>query len=194
MPPGWTEHEIGSTGIVAALPGGWIGFDEAALRDPAIRAELEREFAGARSLFASVGTGERSARVIYIAVDGRSRGTGAFAPNIAFVAVEPPVPRFLLDLGADFALTALEATFAIESDVGRGRLDTPIGPAARLEFEHRVVLEPGGPGVRVTHDGALVTTGDTSMLVSLNNDRSRPAAGTPSLAEVLGHLRLAASR
>lgn len=105
------------------------------------------------------------------------------------VLVEPAVPAFLLGIGADFAVSALEGALAIEGDVARERMETPIGPAIRIGFDHRIVLETGGAGRAVEHDGALVTTGATTVLVSRTVDAERTSRGAPTFDEVVATLR-----
>jgi hypothetical protein len=188
-PLGWTEHAIEASGVVLALPDTWVGFDEAALDDPVVRASLERDYTGARSLFASLDAGGRRARVVFVAVDERARGTGSFAPSVAIISVEPALPPLLLDLGADFVLQARERTLAIESGIRRARVATPLGSAARISFEHRVGGGTGEPGDRIAQDGALVTTGATSFFLSLNVDPGSTSATTPTLEAILGSLR-----
>jgi hypothetical protein len=171
-----------------ALPEGWLVLDEGDLADPARRAELEEDFAGAEALFGQLDAQGRRARLILLGVDARARDTGRFPAVVTIVAVEPAVPGLLLGIGADFAIDAFERTFELETDVTRTDVDTPIGDGIRLEFAHRLVGPAGGPGFGVEHDGAIVTTGDETFLVSRNVDPETMPADTPSLDAVLGTL------
>jgi hypothetical protein len=190
IPAGWAEHPIAPAGVSLALPADWLVFEETDLDDPAVRAELERDFEGARTLFGTLGTGERSARIAFLGVDPRARGTGRFTPSFAVIAVEPALPPLLLEIGTGFALDALEENLVIETEMIRSSIDTPVGPGVRVSFDHRVVPPAGGRGVLVAQDGALTTTGETSFLVSRNVDPRTAPGDTPTLDTVLGSLRL----
>lgn len=189
LPPGWEEHELDGSGTYLGIPGDWIVLDAEAVADPVRQAEIERDFAGAQALFGQLAAQGRSARIVLLAIDPAARGTGGFPPVISVVAVEPALPPLLLGIGADFAVSALENAFAIETPVEKSDLETPLGEGIRIEFEHRVVLSGGGAGARVEHDGVLVTTGSASFLVSLLVDPSTAPAGTPSLENVAATLR-----
>lgn len=189
VPAGWIEHPIERAGVSLALPADWLVFDEAALGEPAVRAELERDFEGARTLFGTLGDDERSARIAFLGVDSRARGTGLFTPSIAVIVVEPALPPLLLEIGTGFALGALEDTLTIETAMIRTSIETPVGPAVRVTFDHRVVPPAGGRGVLVAQDGALTTTGATTFLVSRNIDPRTAPSDTPTLDAVLGTLR-----
>ena len=188
-PAGWTDHAIEAAGVSLELPDGWLALDEAALADPDERRRLEEDFAGAEALFGRLDAQGRQARLVFLGVDARARGTGRFAPTVTVIAVEPALPPLLLGLGADFTVNALERAFAIETDVTRADLATPVGEGIRIGFSHRVVGAAGGPGVLADHDGALVTTGETSFLVSRNVDPETAPDDGPTLQEVLATLR-----
>jgi hypothetical protein len=188
-PAGWVEHPIEAAGVSLALPEGWLALDEADLADPDERASLEADFAGAEALFGRLDAQGRRARLVFLGVDARARGTGRFAPTVTVISVEPALPPLLLGIGADFAVDALERAFAIETEVVRSDLETPVGEGIRIEFGHRVVGRGGGPGVLAEHDGALVTTGSASFLVSRNVDPETAPGDLPALDEVLATLR-----
>jgi hypothetical protein len=189
VPAGWVEYDIGASGVSLALPEGWLALDEADLADPALRAELERDFEGAETLFGSLDAQGRRARIVLLGVDARARGAGFFAPNVTVVAVEPALPPLLLGIGADFAVSALEGAFAIETGIERSDVETPLGGGIRITFGHRVVGPAGGAGVLVEHDGILVTTGSVSFLVSRNVDPGTAPPDTPSIEAVVATLR-----
>ncbi len=105
-------------------------------------------------------------------------------------AVEPALPPLLLGIGADLASDAFESTFELETDVTRSDIDTPLGDGIRLQFTHRLVGPEGGPGFAVEHDGAIVTTGDETFLVSRNVVPDTVSADTPTLEEILATLRV----
>ena len=190
-PAGWLEHEIADSGLVLALPEGWLVVDETTLADPPRRAELERDFEGAETLFGQLDAQGRRARIVLLGIDERARGRGTFAPNVTVVAVEPPLPPLLLGIGADFAVSALEGAFAIETAIERSDVETPLGGGIRIAFSHRVVGPAGGRGVLVEHDGILVTTGSASFLVSRNFDPETAPPDTPTLEQIVGTLRSA---
>ena len=187
-PTGWTSHPLGDSTISLALPAGWLVLDEAALADDSQRAELEAGFAGASVLFGQLDAQGRRARLLLLGVDPRARDTGRFPPVVTVVAVEPAVPVLFLGLGADFAVDAFERTFELESEVTRADLVTPFGAAIRLGFDHRLAAPGGDAGFRVEHDGAIVTTGDATFLISRNVDPETAPADTPTLDEILATL------
>jgi hypothetical protein len=189
-PPGWVEHEIPGSGVTIDLPEGWRVVTEDDLTDPDRRAELARDFEGAEALFGQLEAQGRRARIVLLAVDERARGTGSFAPNVTVVAVEPVLPPLLLGLGADFAIAALESTFAVETEVARTNVGTPLGDGIRIAFSHRVVGPAGGRGTLAEYDGVLVTTGSASLLVSRNIDPETAPPDTPTLDEVVATLRV----
>jgi hypothetical protein len=189
VPAGWVEHEIGDSGVSLALPEGWIVLDEADLADPTRRVELERDFEGAEILFGSLDAQGRRARIVLLGVDARARGAGFFAPNVTVVAVEPALPPLLLGIGADFAVSALEDAFAIETGVERSDVETSLGGGIRITFWHRVVGPAGGAGILAEHDGVLVTTGSVSFLVSRNADPNTAPPDTPSIEAIVATLR-----
>ena len=189
-PPGWVEHEIPGSGVTIDLPLGWLVVTEDDLTDPDRRAELERDFEGAAALFGQLEAQGRRARIVLLAVDERARGTGSFAPNVTVVAVEPVLPPLLLGLGADFAIAALEGTFAVETEVTRRDVATPLGDGIRIGFSHRVVGPAGGRGILAEYDGVLVTTGLASLLVSRNVDPGTAPPDTPTLEDIVATLRV----
>ncbi len=186
---GWTDHALDG-GVRLALPSDWIVLDEDDLADPDQRAEVERDFAGAATLFGQLAAQGRSARIVLLAIDPRARGTGRFPPIVSVVSVEPALPPLLLGIGADFATSALRGAFVIETDVARSDMPTPVGRGIRLGFEHRVVTEPPGPGMLVEHDGVLVATGGVSYLVSRSVESGGAIADAPTLDAVVGTLRV----
>ncbi len=189
LPAGWVEHQIGASGITLGLPEEWIVLDEADLADPARRAELERDFEGAGTLFGQLDAQGRRARIVLLAIDPRARGAGFFAPNVSVVAVEPALPPLLLGIGADFAVSALEGAFAIETGIERSDVETPLGDGIRIGFSHRVVGPQGGGGTLVEHAGILATTGSASILVSRNLDPETAAPDIPTIEEIVATLR-----
>ena len=189
-PAGWQEHAIGDSPVQLALPEGWLAFDQADLADPDVRRQLEADFAGADTLFAQLDAQGNRAPLVFLAVDPRERGTGRFPVVVTAVAVEPALPPLLLGIGADFATDAFESTFELETDVTRSDIDTPLGDGIRLQFTHRLVGPEGGPGFAAEHDGAIVTTGDETFLVSRNVDPETAPADTPTLDEILATLRV----
>jgi hypothetical protein len=188
-PAGWLEHELVGSDVTVALPEGWIVLGEDELADPARLGELAGDFAGAEALFGQLEAQGRRARIVLLGIDPRARGTGTFPPTVTVVAVEPALPPLLLGIGADFAVAALEGAFEIETDIDQADVETPLGRGIRIGFAHRVVGPDGGPGFRAEHDGAIVTTGSASFLVSLNTDPETAPADTPALDEVLATLR-----
>lgn len=165
--------------------------DEDDLADQAVLTEIGRDFAGADALFGRLAAQGRSARIVLLAIDPAARGTGRFPPIVSVVAVEPALPRLLLGIGADFAVSALENAFAIETDVEQTDMETPLGEGVRIRFQHRVALSAdAGPGARVEHDGVLVTTGAVSYLVSRSVEIDGALAVTPTLETVTDTLRV----
>ena len=189
-PAGWQEHAIGDSPVQLALPEGWLSFDQDDLADPDVRRQLEADFAGADTLFAQLDAQGNRAPLVFLAVDPRERGTGRFPGVVTAVAVEPALPPILLGVGADFATDAFESTFELETDVTRSDIDTPLGDGIRLQFTHRLVGPEGGPGFAAEHDGAIVTTGEETFLVSRNIDPETAPADTPTLDEILATLRV----
>jgi hypothetical protein len=189
VPAGWQEHAIGDTAVRLALPDGWPAFDGADLADPDVRRQLEADFTGADALFAQLDAQGNRAPLVSLAVDPSERGTGRFPAVVTVVAVEPALPPLLLGVGADFATDAFESTFELETDVTRSDIDTPLGDGIRMQFTHRRVGPEGGAGFAVEHDGAIVTTGDETFLVSRNVDPDTASADTPTLDEILATLR-----
>jgi hypothetical protein len=191
LPAGWEEHELDGSGTYVGIPGDWIVLDAAAVADPARQAGIERDFAGAQALFGRLAAQGRSARIVLLAIDPASRGSGTFPPVVAVVAVEPALPRLLLGIGADFAVAALGSAFAIETEVEKGEMETSLGEGIRIGFDHRVVLSAaGGAGARVEHDGVLVTTGAASFLVSRLVDPVTAPPETPGLETFAATLRV----
>ena len=186
---GWQEHPIGDTPEQLALPEGWLAFDQADLADPDVRRELEADFAGADALFAKLDAQGDRAPLVFLGVDPIERGTGTFPSVVTVIAVEPALPPLLLGIGADLASDAFESTFELETDVTRSDIDTPLGDGIRLQFTHRLVGPEGGPGFAVEHDGAIVTTGDETFLVSRNVVPETAAADTPTLEDILATLQ-----
>ena len=188
-PAGWQEHPIGDTPVQLALPEGWLTLDQADLADPDVRRQLEADFAGADALFAKLDAQGDRAPLVFLGVDPSERGTGRFPSVVTAIAVEPALPPLLLGIGADLASDAFESTFEMETDVTRSDIDTPLGDGIRLQFTHRLVGPEGGPGFAVEHDGAIVTTGDETFLVSRNvvPETARPTHRR--LEEILATLR-----
>ncbi len=189
VPPGWTEHELDG-GVHVAIPFDWVVLDKDDLIDDVRLAPIIRDYAGADALFGQLAAQGRSARVVLLGIDPRARGTGRFPPIISVVAVEPALPRLLLGIGADFATSALQGAFVVGPDVDRSGMETPLGEGIRLEFEHRVVTEPPGPGMLIEHDGVLVTTGAVSYLVSRSVETAGPFTDAPTLEAVVDTLRV----
>jgi len=187
---GWQEHAIGDGAVRLALPEDWLAFDQADLADPDVRRQLEADFAGAKTLFAKLDAQGDRAPLVFLGVDPSERGTGRFPSVVTAVAVEPALPPLLLGIGADLAADAFESTFELETDVTRSDIDTPLGDGIRLQFTHRLVGPEGGPGFAVEHDGAIVTTGDETFLVSRNVVPDTASADTPTLDEILATLRV----
>jgi len=187
---GWQEHAIGDTAVRLALPEAWLAFDQADLADPDVRRQLEADFAGAKALFAKLDAQGDRAPLVFLGVDPSERGTGRFPSVVTAVAVEPALPPLLLGIGADLASDAFDSTFELETDVTRSDIDTPLGDGIRLQFTHRLVGPEGGPGFAVEHDGAIVTTGDATFLISRNIVPDTASADTPTLAEILATLRV----
>jgi hypothetical protein len=190
-PAGWTEHQVGDSPVRLALPEGWLTFDEAALADADVRRQLEADFEGADALFEQIDAQGSRAPLVFLGVDPRERGTGRFPAVVSVVAVEPALPPLLLGVGADFAIDAFERTFELETDVSRSDIETPLGGGIRLQFTHRLVGPEGGPGFAVEHDGAIVTTGDETFLISRNVNPDTAPTDTPTLDELLATLRVA---
>ena len=191
VPAGWIEHELDESGVFLALPEAWIVLDEAALADPGVQADVERRFEGAEALFGQLAAQGRSARIVLLAIDPRAAGTGAFPPIVSVVAVEPALPPLLLGIGADFATSALEGAFSIETDIEQTDMATPLGDGVRIEFGHRVVTDASGRGLLVEHDGVLVTTGADSFLVSRSVETDTRFGDAPTLETVVDTLRAA---
>ena len=189
-PAGWTEVALGDSDVRLALPADWLVLDEEALADADRRSELETKFAGAEQLFDQLDAQGSRAPLVLLGVDPREEGTGRFPQVVTVVAVEPPLPELLLGVGADFAADAFERTFELESDVTQSEIETPIGDGIRLQFTHRLVGAEGGPGFALEHDGAIVTTGDATFLISRNVDPDSAPADTPTLEEFLATLRV----
>jgi hypothetical protein len=189
-PAGWQEHPIADSPVQLALPEGWLAFDGSELADPDVRRQLETDYTGADALFAQLDAQGNRAPLVFLGVDPRERGTGRFPAVVTAVAVEPALPPLLLGVGADFATDAFESTFELETDVMRSDIDTPLGDGIRLQFMHRLVGPEGGPGIAAEHDGAIVTTGEQTFLVSRNFDPGTAPADTPTLDEILATLRV----
>jgi hypothetical protein len=183
------EHELAASNVRLALPEGWLVFNATELADQDVRRRLEADYAGADTLFAQLDAQGNRAPLVSLGVDPRERGTGRFPAVVTVVAVEPALPPILLGVGADFATDAFESTFELETDVTRSDIDTPLGDGIRLRFTHRLVGSDGGPGFAAEHDGAIVTTGEETFLVSRNVDPQTGPADTPTLDEILATLR-----
>jgi hypothetical protein len=188
-PAGWQERPVGDSPVQLSLPERWVAFGQADLADPDVRRQLEADYAGADALFAQLDAQGNRAPLVFLAVDPSERGTGRFPSVVTVVAVEPALPPLLLGVGADFATDAFESTFELETDVTRSDIDTPLGDGIRLQFTHRLVGPEGGPGFAAEHDGAIVTTGEETFLVSRNVDPETAPADTPTLEEILLTLR-----
>jgi len=164
--------------------------DEADLADPDKRASLEMGFAGAEELFNQLDAQGSRAPLVLLGVDPRESGTGRFPVVVTVVEVEPPLPELLLGVGADFATRAFQSTFEVETVFTQTDIETPLGDGVRLQFGHRLVGPEGGPGFGLEHDGAIVTTGDATFLISRNVDPSTAPADAPTLEDVLATLRV----
>jgi hypothetical protein len=173
-----------------SLPNAWLVLDEDDLADPDERASLEAMFAGAEQLFDQLDAQGSRAPLVLLGVDPRENGTGRFPVVVTVVAVEPPLPALLLGVGADFAAEAFERTFELETDVTQTDIETPFGDGIRLQFDHRLVGPESGPGFGLEHDGAIVTTGDSTFLISRNVDPDTAPADTPTLDDILATLRV----
>ena len=173
-----------------SLPDTWLVLDEDDLADPDQRASLETEFAGAKQLFEQLDAQGSRAPLVLLGVDPRENGTGRFPVVVTVIAVEPALPELLLGVGADFAAGAFERTFELETDVTQTDIETPLGDGIRLQFDHRLIGPEGGPGFGLEHDGAIVTTGDSTFLISRNVDHDTAPADTPALEDVLATLRV----
>ena len=187
---GWTEVALDHSDVRVSVPEGWLVLDEDALADADQRAELEATFAGAEELFDRLDAQGSRAPLVLLGVDPREPGTGRFPPVVTVVAVEPPLPALLLGVGADFAAEAFESTFELETDVTQSDIGTPLGDGIRLQFTHRLAGAEGGPGFALEHDGAIVTTGDATFLISRNVDPDTAPSDTPTLEELVGTLRV----
>ena len=173
-----------------SLPNDWLVLDADDLADPDQRASLESEFAGAEQLFNQLDAQGGRAPLVLLGVDPREEGTGRFPVVVTVVEVDPPLPELLLGVGADFATRAFQSTFEVETDFTQTDIETPLGNGIRLQFGHRLVGPEGGPGFGLEHDGALVTTGDATFLISRNVDPDTASADAPTLEEVLATLRV----
>jgi hypothetical protein len=189
-PAGWTELALDASDLRLSLPDGWLVLDEVDLADADQRAELEASYAGAEELFDRLDAQGSRAPLVLLGVDPREPGTGRFPAVVTVVAVEPPLPELLIGVGADFAAEAFEGIFELETDVAQSDIETPIGDGVRLQFIHRLVGRDGGPGFALEHDGAIVTTGDATFLISRNVDPDTAPADTPTLEDVLATLRV----
>lgn len=192
----WRQHAVPVAAVSVPLPPEWLPIEAEALDDPDERARLERDYEGAEGMFDALDAQEGRARIVFLAVDGSTRGTGRFAANLAVLAVEPRVPEIGLGVATDFALQALDRTLDLESDVERRAVTLPIGKAERVSFDHRVGAEPGEEGTLVRLDAALVTTRTSSFLVMLNRDAAPgpdASGSTPgdavSVERILGGLQ-----
>ena len=189
-PAGWTDFALADSDVRLSLPDTWLVLDKAELADPDERASLESRFAGADQLFDQLDAQGSRAPLVLLGVDPREDGTGRFPVVVTVVNVEPPLPELLVGVGADFAAEAFERTFELESEVTQGDIETPLGGGIRLQFDHRLVGPEGGPGFGIEHDGAIVTTGDATFLVSRNVDPDTAPIDTPTLEEILATLRV----
>ena len=187
---GWTEVALADSDVGLSLPDTWLVLDEAALADPDQRASLETDFAGAEQLFNQLDAQGNRAPLVLLGVDPRESGTGRFPAVVTVVEVEPPLPELLLGVGADFATRAFQSTFEVETVFTQTGIETPLGDGVRLQFGHRLVGPEGGPGFGLEHDGAIVTTGDATFLISRNVDPSTAPADAPTLEDVLATLRV----
>lgn len=173
-----------------SLPDTWLVLDERELADPDQRASLETTFAGAEQLFRQLDAQASRAPLVLLGVDPREAESGRFPVAVTVVEVEPALPEPLLGIGADFATRAFQSTFEVESVFTQTDLETPLGGGIRLQFDHRLVGPDGGPGFGLEHDGAIVTTGDSTFLISRNVDPDTAPADTPTLEDVLATLRV----
>ena len=188
---GWQEHEIPTSMVALSLPPDWLAFGEDRLGDPDVRADLERQFAGARGLFSAIEAQGSRVRVVFVGVDPAARGRPELTPTVAVVAVEPRIPTIGLGLAADLVLDALDAALDIETDVERAtEPDPPVGDAIRFAFEHRVADGDGGPGLRAALTDALVTTDASSFLIVHNAYAADAPPGGPTLDDVLTTIRV----
>jgi hypothetical protein len=181
---------VADSDVRLSFPDDWLVLDNDDLADPDERASLETMFAGAEQLFDQLDAQGSRAPLVLLGVDPRENGTGRFPVVVTVVAVEPALPELLLGVGADFAAGAFERTFELESDVAQTDIETRLGDGIRLQFDHRLVGPDGGPGFGLEHDGAIVTTGDSTFLISRNVDPDTAPAGTPTLEDLLATLRV----
>ena len=189
-PAGWAEVALADSDVRISLPDTWLVLVAADLADPDQRAALKATFAGADQLFRQLDAQGSRAPLMLLGVDPRERGTGRFPVVVTVVDVEPPLPEILLGVGADFAAEAFERTFQLETEVTQSDVESPLGAGIRLQFDHRLVGAGGGPGFRLQHDGAIVTTGDATFLISRNVDPDTVPPDAPSLEEILATLRV----
>jgi hypothetical protein len=187
---GWTEIALADSDVRLSLPDAWLVLDEDDLVDPDQRAGLETDFAGAEELFNQLDAQGSRAPLVLLGVDPSENGTGRFPAVVTVVEVEPPLPELLLGVGADFATRAFQSTFEVETVFTQTDIETPLGDGVRLQFGHRLVGPEGGPGFGLEHDGAIVTTGDATFLISRNVDPSTAPADAPTLEDVLATLRV----
>jgi hypothetical protein len=102
------------------------------LADPAARRELATTYPGAASMLeAIVAAGDRT-EVVFLAV-GPASAADALPPNMAVLVSQPSVSGLLLDLVTGFIDTGLRDALVI-GEPARGRVDTPVGEASRLEY------------------------------------------------------------
>ena len=190
MSAGWQEVVLADSDVRLSFPDDWLVVDKDDLADPEERASLETMFAGAEQLFDQLDAQGSRAPLVLLGVDPRENGTGRFPVVVTVVAVEPALPGFLLGVGADFAAGAFERTFELETDVAQTDIETPLGDGIRLQFDHRLVGPEGGPGFGLEHDGAIVTTGESTFLVSRKVDPDTAQADAPTLEDLLATLRV----
>ena len=166
-----------------------MAFGPDAIDEPETRIAVAEQFPGAEGLFEAVEAQGSRVELEFLGIDPSSPAQAAIPAAVTVVAVEPRVPSIGLDVGAGLVLDGLDATLDIETDPDTRRTTTPVGPAVRFQFEHRVADTGGGPGFPALLEGALVTADESSFLVLRNTDARTADPDAPSLDELLGTLR-----
>jgi len=133
-PSGSALVDVPAAGARLPVPVGWEQADADALDDPVRRADIVARYPGADALLAAASEmGDRAVPAL-VAFDPSVAGTDVpLAPNIAVLVAQPPVSGPMLDLVAGFIGGGFKDAFGAE-ETARGRVDTPLGEAVRLEY------------------------------------------------------------
>lgn len=159
-PPGTSLVEIPAAGIAVPVPDGWQQLQAADLADPAARRDLATTYPGAASILeAIVAAGDR-AEVVFLAIGPAGPEADAVPPNIAVLVSQPSVSGLLLDFVTGFIDEGLQDLLDL-GEPERGRVDTPVGEAIRLEY-----AMPAAKGAPARFVAWVIGAPDATLLIT----------------------------